>query len=288
MTLSQLQYFCAVCRYHSITRAAQSLYISPPTICTAIHELEKEFHISLFLHTPNKIILTEEGAAFYQKADALLKRVRDMEEEFSHSDQSLRPIRIGIPPILSTVFLPHLTETFEETYHIPLQLTECASHRAAELVSEEKLDVLLGNLDLYNLEQYNYYQMQEDHYVYCVSKYHPLAQATSLTLSDLKDQSIILFHMDSVQAMTIQAAFQVLSIKPHVKLYLSQLTTMMKYLESDRYGAFLYSSIPIDETKFVRIPITPTIKAKFGILWKKGIFLSHGLEQWIRFVKNRN
>lgn len=288
MTLSQLQYFCAVCRYHSITRAAQSLYISQPTISTAIHELEKEFHISLFLHTPNKIILTEEGAAFYQKADALLKRVRDMEEEFSHSDQSLRPIRIGIPPILSTVFLPHLTETFEETYHIPLQLTECASHRAAELVSEEKLDVLLGNLDLYNLEQYNYYQMQEDHYVYCVSKRHPLAQATSLTLSDLKDQSIILFHMDSVQAMTIQAAFQVLSIKPHVKLYLSQLTTMMKYLESDRYGAFLYSSIPIDETKFVRIPITPTIKAKFGILWKKGIFLSHGLEQWIRFVKNRN
>ena len=288
MTLSQLQYFCAVCRYHSITRAAQSLYISQPTISTAIHELEKEFHISLFLHTPNKIILTEEGAAFYQKADALLKRVRDMEEEFSHSDQSLRPIRIGIPPILSTVFLPHLTETFEETYHIPLQLTECASHRAAELVSEEKLDVLLGNLDLYNLEQYNYYQMQEDHYVYCVSKYHPLAQATSLTLSDLKDQSIILFHMDSVQAMTIQAAFQALSIKPHVKLYLSQLTTMMKYLESDHYGAFFYSSIPIDETKFVRIPITPTIKAKFGILWKKGIFLSHGLEQWIRFVKSRN
>lgn len=288
MTLSQLQYFCAVCRYHSITRAAQSLYISQPTISTAIHELEKEFHISLFLHTPNKIILTEEGEAFYQKADALLKRVRDMEEEFSHSDQSLRPIRIGIPPILSTVFLPHLTETFEETYHIPLQLTECASHRAAELVSEEKLDVLLGNLDLYNLEQYNYYQMQEDHYVYCVSKYHPLAQATSLTLSDLKDQSIILFHMDSVQAMTIQAAFQALSIKPHVKLYLSQLTTMMKYLESDHYGAFFYSSIPIDETKFVRIPITPTIKAKFGILWKKGIFLSHGLEQWIRFVKNRN
>ena len=288
MTLSQLQYFCAVCRYHSITRAAQSLYISQPTISTAIHELEKEFHISLFLHTPNKIILTEEGAAFYQKADALLKQVRNMEEEFSHSGQNLRPIRIGIPPILSTVFLPHLTEEFEEKYHIPLELTECASHRAAALVMEEKLDILLGNLDLYNLEQYNYHLMQEDHYVYCVSQKHPLSHATSVSLSDLKDESIILFHMDSVQAMTIQSAFQSLSIKPHVKLYLSQLTTMMKYLESGHYGTFLYSSIPIDETKFVRLPITPTIKAKFGILWKKGIFLSHGLEQWIRFVKSRN
>ena len=43
MTLQQLTYFCAVCRYHSIVRAAKALYISQPTISTAIHELEKEF-----------------------------------------------------------------------------------------------------------------------------------------------------------------------------------------------------------------------------------------------------
>ena len=59
MTLQQLTFFCAVCRYHSIVRAAKALYISQPTISTAIHELEKEFHISLFLHTPNRIHLTE-------------------------------------------------------------------------------------------------------------------------------------------------------------------------------------------------------------------------------------
>ncbi|WP_444216258.1 LysR family transcriptional regulator, partial [Dialister hominis] len=32
MTLNQLEYFCAVCRYHSITRAAESLFVSQPTI----------------------------------------------------------------------------------------------------------------------------------------------------------------------------------------------------------------------------------------------------------------
>ena len=43
MTLQQLTYFCAVCRYHSIVRAAKALYISQPTISTAIHELERKF-----------------------------------------------------------------------------------------------------------------------------------------------------------------------------------------------------------------------------------------------------
>ena len=42
MKLVQLEYFCAVCRYHSITRAAEELYVTQPTISVAIRELEKE------------------------------------------------------------------------------------------------------------------------------------------------------------------------------------------------------------------------------------------------------
>lgn len=50
MTLTQLEYFCMVCRYHSITRAADALYVSQPTISTSIRDLEKEFHLKLFNH----------------------------------------------------------------------------------------------------------------------------------------------------------------------------------------------------------------------------------------------
>lgn len=126
MTLQQLTYFCAVCRYHSIVRAAKALYIS------------------LFLHTPNRIHLTEEGAAFYERANDLLQRARNMQEEFSQAALSVRPIRVGIPPILSTIFLPALSDAFEAVCPVPLELSECASHRAAELVQEEKLDILWG------------------------------------------------------------------------------------------------------------------------------------------------
>ena len=41
MKIIQLEYFCAVCRYHSITQAAQKLYVTQPAISNAIRELEK-------------------------------------------------------------------------------------------------------------------------------------------------------------------------------------------------------------------------------------------------------
>ena len=78
MTLTQLEYFCMVCRYHSITRAADALYVSQPTISTSIRDLEKEFHLKLFNHGKNRISLTKDGEAFYQKAEFILKQTQEL------------------------------------------------------------------------------------------------------------------------------------------------------------------------------------------------------------------
>ena len=57
MTLTQLEYFCMVCRYHSITRAADALYVSQPTISTSIRDLGTEFPspktVRLFIRKQN-------------------------------------------------------------------------------------------------------------------------------------------------------------------------------------------------------------------------------------------
>lgn len=47
MTLNQLKYFCETCRCHSITAAANQLFVTQPAISLAIRELEAEFGITL-------------------------------------------------------------------------------------------------------------------------------------------------------------------------------------------------------------------------------------------------
>lgn len=48
MKLSQMRYFQAVCVYGSTTRAADSLFVSQPSVSMAIKELEEELHVKLF------------------------------------------------------------------------------------------------------------------------------------------------------------------------------------------------------------------------------------------------
>lgn len=203
MTLTQLEYFCTVCRYHSITRAADALYVSQPTISTSIRDLENEFHLKLFNHGKNRISLTSDGEAFYEKAEFILKQAQELYNDFSNIEVKRHPLRIGIPPMISTVFFPRVTDLFQEKYNIPIQLLEYGSLRARTLVDNEQLDVAMANMDFYNLDKYNSYIMMEDRYVYCVSKTHRYACEKEITMDMLKDESIILFNTDSVQTQMV-------------------------------------------------------------------------------------
>ena len=280
MTLTQLEYFCAVCRYHSITRAADALYVSQPTISTSIRDLEKEFHLKLFHHGKNRISLTKDGEAFYQKAEYILKQTQELYTDFSNSAENRHPLRIGIPPMISTVFFPRVTDQFQKEYAIPIQLFEYGSLRARTLIDSEQLDVAMANMDFYNLDKYNHYVMMEDRYVYCVSRTHRYAGETEITMEMLKDEPVIL-----VQTQTVITCLRSAGITPNVHMYCSQLTTVLNFVRSGRCGAFLYSSIAANPRDFIEIPVTPEITSKFGIIWKRGIFIPDQLTKFVNFIK---
>lgn len=161
MKMIQLEYFCAVCQYHSITQAAQKLYVTQPAISNAIKELEKEYSINLFIRSKNHMSLTKEGEIFYQKANHLLTQFRQTTSELYDLGKQKPSLRIGIPPLLSTIFFPDLLLFFRREYpDIPVILSEYGSMRAADLVQEEVLDLALVNMHFYNIDKMNTLRMQ--------------------------------------------------------------------------------------------------------------------------------
>ena len=112
MTLNQLRYFCTASRCHSITKAAEELYVTQPTVSVAIRDLEIEFGISLFYRKGNRLILTEEGEELYNKATYILQYCNELQADYSSMARVKPPLRIGIPPMLSTVFFPELLIAF--------------------------------------------------------------------------------------------------------------------------------------------------------------------------------
>ena len=112
MTLAQLRYFCTAAQYHSITKAAEALFVTQPTISIAVRDLEKEFSLTLFSHANNHLVLTAEGEEFYRKAYAILASCDDLQAEYVSLERHRIQVRIGIPPMLSTVFFPELLDAF--------------------------------------------------------------------------------------------------------------------------------------------------------------------------------
>ena len=214
MKIVQLEYFCAVSRYHSITQAAQKLYVTQPAISNAIKELEKEFSIQLFTRNKNHLSLTREGEIFYQKANALLQTIHQTSSELLDLGQQTVPIRIGIPPLLSTVFFPETPVRFHKKYpDIPVELYEYGSIRAAELVQDETLDLALVNMNFYGLDKPNSFKILSDRIVFCVSGDHPLAEEKEVTMDMLQEESVILYSTDSVQNSTLNTLFDQLESK---------------------------------------------------------------------------
>ena len=82
MTLQQLSYLIKVAECGNITEAAEQLYISQPSLSTAISNLEKEMGVTAFIRTKKGVIVTHEGEELLSFARMLLEQADIMKEHF--------------------------------------------------------------------------------------------------------------------------------------------------------------------------------------------------------------
>ena len=84
MKLNQLRYIVEVARCGSINEAAKKLYITQPSLSTAIKELEEEFNIKVFIRTTKGVSLTTEGIEFLGYAKQILDQAELLEQHYNN------------------------------------------------------------------------------------------------------------------------------------------------------------------------------------------------------------
>ena len=286
MTLAQLRYFCTAARYHSITQAAKSLYVTQPTISIAIRELEKEFSLTLFNHSGSHLSLTEEGEVFYNKVSAILADCEDLQANYTASNASKAIVRLGIPPMLSTLFFPELLDRFHEVHpDVWLELQEFGSIRACDLVQNDVLDIALINMEIPNVDKFHTRQLASEPLYYCVCSGHHYEHEPEIRIEMLDGESLILYNQDSVQNRILQAQFSALNIHPHVIMRSSQIPTILKFMRQGRCGCFLYKDMIPLFPEIIGIPLKPEIRTKAGLVWRRGRYLNSGMQKFLDFCR---
>ncbi len=187
MEIRVLRYFLEVARQENITRAAESLHISQPTLSKQLKDLESELGKKLFTRSNYSIKLTDEGMLLRRRAEDILAMVDKTTDEFkSLSDITGGDIYIAAAESKLVKYFADAIADFRKTYP---GLRFHIIRGGTEIVTEQ-LDRGLVDMAVIveppNLSHYNYLEIPGcDTWGLLMKKDHPLAEKASVTVDDL-------------------------------------------------------------------------------------------------------
>jgi DNA-binding transcriptional LysR family regulator len=118
MSLRQFTAFATVASHLNVTKAAQALRMSQPSLSKLLKGLEENYKISLFTRTGKGIELTDEGVDFLKHIEPILAQLQTLEKRFSNNSESKQatPLRVGGTYGLSSSILSSLLAIFKKRY----------------------------------------------------------------------------------------------------------------------------------------------------------------------------
>uniref|UniRef100_UPI001CEC242C LysR family transcriptional regulator n=1 Tax=Streptomyces sp. NK15101 TaxID=2873261 RepID=UPI001CEC242C len=145
-TLVQLRYFLVAAERGSMTEAAAELHIAQSAVSTAVHNLEQDLRVQLFIRRRGRgLTLTPAGERLRQQAQDLLARAREVEREARGGGESLSgPVAVGCFVTLAPYYLPALfSECTRRHPGIELDVMEGESDRLVQALAAGRIDFAL-------------------------------------------------------------------------------------------------------------------------------------------------
>ncbi len=204
MELSQLRYFLTVADVGNFTRAAERSGVSQPSISQQIIDLERELGHKLFHRLGRRVVLTEAGKVFLDRARRIVLEIEDSAKALRDSPTLERRIKVGTVQTLAPYLLPPLLERCRELH--PYLLVHTHEDFRPDLVR----GVVEGDLDLAIVPQpvkdsrISAESLFTEPLLLVVGKNHSLATKETITAQDLAKESFVLLGHTSTLAMEIE------------------------------------------------------------------------------------
>ena len=203
MTLQQLKYVVTVTECGNITEAAEQLYISQPSLSTAISNLEKEMGVTAFIRTKKGVIVTHDGEELLSFARMLLEQADIMKEHFGVGKARMPKFSVSCQHYSFAVnaFVDVIRKFDARKYDFTLRETQTYEiiEDVAKLKSEigilytsSQNETIIMKLIRQNDLKFEELFVAKPH-VFISSK-HPLADKEALTLEDLEEYPYLSFE----------------------------------------------------------------------------------------------
>ncbi|WP_018149758.1 LysR substrate-binding domain-containing protein [Leeia oryzae] len=291
-TLRQLQYVVAVADHGSVTAAANALFTSQPGISNSIAQLEEVFGIQIFIrHHAKGISVTPAGQSFIASARNLLAHAEDLTHQAHELSQALQgSIKLGCFTTIAPIFLPGLLSALRAQHpEVQVDLNEGTTESLQHGLINGQIEVaLLYDLDL-SPALVKEPMLSARPYV-LLSKSHPLARQTSVTLASLVEEPMVLFDMPHSREYFL-SMFRVRKLEPFVRYRTVNFELVRGLVASQNGYAFLNLRPAIDQSydgsELVCLPIADEVPSLSLVLaWPEGLKPTRRVEAFITLCRS--
>lgn len=192
--LRQLRAFCLAAQTGNISRAAERLHLSQPTVSQLVKSLERDLDVVLFERHGPRIELTPAGSALLDRALPLVEGIDQLPDTFHAQLGSVTGGRLDIAAGESTILylLPESVKRFSDTFpQVNLHLHNVTGRDGMDLLRAGEVDFAVGSMidvpaDVTYVPMFSFEPML------ITARDHPLAGRGDLALADIAPHGLIL------------------------------------------------------------------------------------------------
>jgi LysR family transcriptional regulator, transcriptional activator of the cysJI operon len=149
MTFRQFTALATVAKHMNITKAAQALRISQPSLSKHLKLLEETYNLRLFSRNGNGIRLTDDGLEFLTHIDPILAQLKNLEDRYLRNSRKNRvvPLRVGGTYVVASGILPSLLAGLKKSYpNVDVVLRSDKTSVLEQMMLKGELEIAVSSL----------------------------------------------------------------------------------------------------------------------------------------------
>ncbi len=288
MEIRTLRYFLAVAREENMSRAAEHLHVTQPTLSKALKALEDELGKKLFTRHSFSITLTEEGVLLRNRAEDLVSMADKIEQEFLMLDEFTGgDIYFGLAESYQIRYLAREIRSFKETYpDLRYHITSGDTEQVTEKLDKGLLDfgVICETPD--ERKYHSILFPEEDYFGAVIPVNSELAKKDGITADDLT--GLPLFTSEQSWENDIRPwageKFSRLHLEGSFRLAYNG-----SMFAKEGLGILLTLNNLIDtspESGLVFRPLSPRLEMKMVLIWNKYQSFTPIAERFLKQIKD--
>lgn len=298
MDLHYLEYILEIAKMHSISRAAENLYITQSTLSQYLNRLEQELGVRLFERKRNEMILTSAGKLYVKSCEQMLQQKKELYNQLSDLAQGKTgSFSLGITPQWGSVAYANISSRFREMYpNISIQVKEEIAVPLIRDIQEGTLDMAIIPLADSSILPEKAELLQAEELILAIPKSHAEEMhfakmengehhILQISVSELEDEPMIFSQKKTTIRRLQDEWFLKKHIKPNIITELNSHPASLIMVENAIGSTFVPVSCIMPSEKIVYAHAIPSVQWFVVMAFRKDFVMHSGEKYFISLAK---